>query len=68
VFAWVINFLSNDWKPKHVIIGLFEATKITRQALVKSLTELLDKYGLKKKKILLMSKMKDLISMQCLVC
>jgi hypothetical protein len=32
-----------------VIIGLFEATKTTRQALVKSLTQLLDKYGLRKK-------------------
>ncbi len=62
VFTLVINFLSNDWQPKHVTIGLFEATKITGQALVKSLIELLDKYGLKKK-ILLMSKMKDLFSM-----
>jgi hypothetical protein len=45
-----------------VIIGLFEATKTTRQALVKSLTQLLDKYGLRKN-LLFMSKMKDLISM-----
>jgi hypothetical protein len=34
-----------------VTIGLFEAIKTTRHALAKSLTELLDKYGLKKKKI-----------------
>ncbi len=33
-----------------MIIGLFEATKTTRQALVKSLTQLLDMYGLRKKK------------------
>jgi hypothetical protein len=32
-----------------VAIGLFEATKTTRQALAKSLTKLLDKYGLRKK-------------------
>jgi hypothetical protein len=32
-FALVINFLSNDWQPKHVSIGLFEATETTRQAL-----------------------------------
>jgi hypothetical protein len=44
VFALVINFLSSDWQPKHVTIGLFEATKTTR-----NLTKLLDKYGLKKK-------------------
>ncbi len=51
VFALVVTFLSNDWQPKHVTIGLFEAIKTTRHALAKSLTELLDKYGLKKKKI-----------------
>jgi hypothetical protein len=34
-----------------VIIGLFEATKTTRQALAKSLTKLLDKYGLREKNI-----------------
>ncbi len=27
-FALVINFLGFDRQPKHVIIGLFEATKI----------------------------------------
>jgi len=30
---------------KHVTIGLFETTKTIRQALAKSLTKLLDKYG-----------------------
>jgi hypothetical protein len=45
-----------------VTIGLFEATETIGQALAKSLTILLDKCGLKKK-ILFMSKMKDLISM-----
>ncbi len=49
VFALMINFLNNDWQPKHVIIGLFEAIETTSQALVRSLIELLDKYGLKKK-------------------
>jgi hypothetical protein len=49
VFAIVINFLSNDWQPKHVSIGLFEATKATNQTLAKNLTKLLDKYGLRKK-------------------
>jgi len=45
-------FLGNDWQPKHVAISLFEVTKINGQALVRSLTELLDKYGLRKKIIL----------------
>jgi len=34
-----------------VIIGLFEATKTTRQALAKNLIELLDKCGLMKNTI-----------------
>ncbi len=49
VFALVISFLGNDWQPKHMTIGLFEATKNIGQALAKNLTKLLDKYGLKKK-------------------
>jgi hypothetical protein len=31
VFALVTIFLNNDWQPKHVTIGLFEATKTTGQ-------------------------------------
>jgi hypothetical protein len=49
VFALVINFLSNDWQPKHVTIGLFEAIETTSQTLARNLTKLLDKYGLKRK-------------------
>ncbi len=49
VFALVINFLNCDQHPKHVTIGLFEVTKITSQALVRSLTELFNKYRLRKK-------------------
>jgi hypothetical protein len=51
IFALVINFLGSDQHPKHVIIGLFETTKITSQALVTNLTKLLDQYGLRKKLI-----------------
>ncbi len=51
VFALVINFLSNDWQPKHVTIGLFEAIETTSQTLTRNLIELLDKYGLRKKNI-----------------
>jgi len=49
VFALMINFFSNDWQPKHVTNGLFEAIETIGQALVRSLIELLDKYGLRKK-------------------
>jgi len=47
-----------------VTIGLFEAIEATRQALAKSLIEIIAQILLKEKKLLLMSKMKDLISMQ----
>ncbi len=49
IFALMINFLGNDWQPKHVTIGLFDVTNNTGQTLVRSLTMLLDKYGLRKK-------------------
>ncbi len=49
IFALMINFLSSDWQPKHVTIGLFETIETIGQTLVRSLTELLDKYGLRKK-------------------
>jgi len=45
----MINFLSSDWQPEHVTIGLFEVTKTIGQTLARSLTKLLDKYGLRKK-------------------
>jgi len=35
VFVLIINFLGNDWQPKHVIIGLFEASETKRQAWLK---------------------------------
>ncbi len=49
IFALMINFLGSDWQPKHVTIGLFDVTNNTIQTLARSLTMLLDKYGLKKK-------------------
>jgi len=47
-----------------VTIGLFEATEAIRQALAKSLIEIIAQIWFKEKKLLLMSKMKDPISMQ----
>jgi hypothetical protein len=49
VFVLVIMFLGFDWKPKHVILGSFEAAQITRQVLARNLIELLDAYGLRNK-------------------
>jgi hypothetical protein len=49
VFILVIDFLGSNEKPKHVTLGLFEATKIIGQALARNLIELLDAYGLRNK-------------------
>jgi hypothetical protein len=35
ILALVINFLDQNWQPKKVTIGFFEATKTAGQALVK---------------------------------
>jgi len=51
VFALVLNFLGSNWQPKYIIVGLFEATNISRHLLVRNLIDLLDKFGLKKKSL-----------------
>lgn len=45
VFALVIIFLGFNWKPKQMILGLFEFVEITRKALIKNLIDLLDAYS-----------------------
>jgi hypothetical protein len=52
IFALVINFLDENWQPKKLIIGFFEATKTTCQALSRNLRKLLDSYGLRNKIII----------------
>jgi hypothetical protein len=37
VFVLVIKYLGFDWKPKHVILGLFEVAEIIRQVLARNL-------------------------------
>jgi hypothetical protein len=37
VFVLLINFLGSNWKPKCVILSLFEVAKTRRQALVRNL-------------------------------
>jgi hypothetical protein len=48
IFAFIINILGNDWHPKYIILGLLEPIKTIWQALVQNLTNLLDKYSLRK--------------------
>jgi len=49
IFALVIYFLGDDWKPKHITFGLFELIDSIRQTLAKNLIELLDSYALRTK-------------------
>jgi len=60
IFALVIKFLGDDWQPKRITLGVFEPTSTTRQTLAKKLIGLLNSYALKKK-LLLMSRMRNLI-------
>jgi hypothetical protein len=60
IFAINIKFLGANWQPKHIVIRLFETFDTSGHALAKDLIELLGKYDLRKK-TLLMLKMKDLI-------
>ncbi len=52
IFALVINFLGNDWQPKHITLGIFEPTNIIGQTLAKKLTGLLNNYALRRKIII----------------
>ncbi len=47
VFDLVINFLSEEWQPQHIVIRLFEASEIIGQAMARNLTKLLDQYDLR---------------------
>ncbi len=44
VFAIVVNFLSNKWEAKHVIIELFEVFDISGVIMAPRLQQLLDKF------------------------
>ncbi len=46
IFALVINFLSDNWVPMHIIMGLFEVNETTKQSMAVQLQVLLDKFGL----------------------
>jgi hypothetical protein len=49
IFTFVIKNLGTNWQPKKKFIGLFEATKITRQTLPNNLTKSIDQHGQKSK-------------------
>ncbi len=46
MFDVVVNFLSSNWEPKHVTIGLFKAIKTNGAATAIKLRALLDKFFL----------------------
>jgi len=45
----ILHWDGADWQPKHITLGLFEATNISRQSLAINLIEILDTYELKRK-------------------
>jgi len=53
IFAIVINFLSNDWEAKHVIIGLFELTYTSGAPMALKLQQFLDMFSLIEKLLLM---------------
>ena len=59
-FALVVNFIDDCWKPRHVIISLFEVHDTSGVALAEIVKPLLDEFQLTKK-YLLGSKMRVLI-------
>ncbi len=40
IYALVINFLGFDWQPKHIAIGLFQASYTSRHALTKVIMQI----------------------------
>jgi hypothetical protein len=49
VFAMVVNFLSISSEPKHVTIGLFEASNTNGVAMAMKVKQILKKFGLTQK-------------------
>lgn len=51
-FCLVVNFLRDNWEPKHVRLRLFEAiSNTTNVILAKQLHELLEKFDITKKNL-----------------
>ncbi len=46
VFVVVVNFLFTAWKPKHIMIGLFEVSDTSGVAMAMTLKLILHKFGL----------------------
>jgi hypothetical protein len=45
-FVVIINFLSTNWEPKHITIGLFEANDMNGAIMVVKFKHILDKFAL----------------------
>ncbi len=41
----VVNFLSTNWEPKHIIIGLFDANDTSGATMAMKLKHILDKFA-----------------------
>jgi hypothetical protein len=46
IFAMIVNFLSTNWEPNHITIGLFEANDMNGAIMVVKFKHVLDKFAL----------------------
>ncbi len=44
-FAFIVHFLNDKWEPCHVIIGFFEATNTSKNAMAMQVSDVLAKHG-----------------------
>jgi len=59
-FALVVNFLSREWVPCHVVIGLFKAPNTSGTTLAKIIKPLLAKFELMNKVITMLKERQEL--------
>ncbi len=45
VFVVVVNFLSTNWEPKHIIVGLFDANDTSGATMAMKLKHVFDKFA-----------------------
>jgi hypothetical protein len=45
VFAVVVHFVSTNWEPKHITVGLFETNDMNAATMVSKLKHIFDKFA-----------------------
>lgn len=50
-FVLVVDFFNDKLKPRHIIVGIFEAKDTHRSTMAKQLDEMLTCFGLQRKRL-----------------